>query len=321
MADGKKVLVTATNYSAYCAAAKKLLEDNGVEVIENTLGRPMTRQELLSVVGDIDGVVVGVDTWNEEIFAHAPKLRAMARFGVGVDNIDLESARSHGIQVSNAKGMNSNPVAELTVGLIISTLRNVPAFNSSIRQGLWDRFMGRDLSGMTVGLLGFGDIAQRVARKLSGFDVSICAYDLYPNLEKAERLHVEMVSMDEVLRRADVVCMHLPSLPATHHIMNAENFGKMKDGSYFINTARGALVDEEALRQALRSGKLRAAAIDVFDQEPVTRDNPLFALPNLFATPHTAAETYDTYHNVGLATARQILEVFAGRRPDNLLNG
>lgn len=316
----KKVLVTATNYSTYCAAAKALLEENGVEVIENPYGRPMTREELLAVVGDIDGVVVGVDTWNEEIFAHAPKLRAMARFGVGVDNIDLPAAKTHGIQVTNAKGMNSNPVAELTVGLILSTLRNVPAFNASIREGKWDRFMGRDLAGMTVGLLGFGDIAQRVAKKLSGFDVSICAYDLYPNLEKAKALRVEMVSMEEVLRRADVVCMHLPSLPSTHYIMDAETFGMMKDGSYFINTARGALVDETALAQALRSGKLTAAAIDVFDQEPVRRDNPLFALPNLFATPHTAAETYDTYHNVGLATARQLLDVFAGKKPNNLLN-
>ncbi len=316
----KKVLVTATNYSTYCSAAKALLEENGVEVIENPYGRPMTRDELLTVVGDIDGAVVGVDTWNEKIFAHAPKLRAMARFGVGVDNIDLAAAKAHGIQVTNAKGMNSNPVAELTVGLILSTLRNVPAFNASIREGKWDRFMGRDLAGMTVGLLGFGDIAQRVAKKLSGFDVSICAYDLYPNLEKARELNVEMVSMEETLHRADVVCMHLPSLPSTHHIMDAQTFGMMKDGSYFINTARGALVDETALAQALRSGKLTAAAIDVFDQEPVRRDNPLFALPNLFATPHTAAETYDTYHNVGLATARQLLDVFAGKKPNNLLN-
>lgn len=316
----KKVLVTATNYSTYCNAAKALLEENGVEVIENSYGRPMTREELLTVVGDIDGVIVGVDTWNEEIFAHAPKLRAMARFGVGVDNIDLAAAKAYGIQVTNAKGMNSNPVAELTVGLILSTLRNVPAFNASIREGKWDRFMGRDLAGMTVGLLGFGDIAQRVAKKLSGFDVSICAYDLHPNLEKARELNVEMISMEETLHRADVVCMHLPSLPATHHIMDARTFGMMKDGSYFINTARGALVDETALAQALRSGKLTAAAIDVFDQEPVRRDNPLFALPNLFATPHTAAETYDTYHNVGLATARQLLDVFAGKKPNNLLN-
>lgn len=320
MADRKKVLATATNYATYCAAAKKLLEDSGVEVIENPFGRPMTGQELSAVVGEIDGAVVGVDTWDAEIFAQAPRLKVLARFGVGVDNIDLAAAKARGIQVTNAKGMNSNPVAELTVGLILSTLRNVPAFNASIRTGLWDRFMGRDLAGMTVGLLGFGDIAQRVARKLSGFDVHLCAYDLYPNVEQASRLHVEMLSMEEVLQRADVLCMHLPSLPATRHIMDAGAFARMKHGSYFINTARGALVDETALADALRSGHLCAAAIDVFDQEPVLPDNPLFDLPNLFATPHTAAETYDTYHNVGLATANQILDVFAGKTPGNLLN-
>ena len=316
----KRVLVTATNYSVYCSAAKSLLEANDVEIIENGFGRPMTKEELLAVVSDIDGVVVGVDSWNEEIFAHAPKLQAMARFGVGVDNIDLTAAKEHGIKVTNAKGMNANPVAELTVGMIISSLRNMPAFNSSIREGKWDRFMGRDLSGMTIGLLGFGDIAQRVARKLSGFDVTICAYDLYPNMEKAKQLNVEMVSMEEVLHRADVVCMHLPSLPSTYHIMNDQTFEQMKAGSYFINTARGALVDESALAKALQNGKLTAAAIDVFEQEPVRANNPLFSLPNLFATPHTAAETYETYHNVGLATARQILDVFAGKTPNNLLN-
>lgn len=319
MSDTKKVLVTATNYSTYCAAAKKLLTENGIEVVENPHGRPFTREELLQLVSDIDGVVVGVDTWNEEIFSHAPKLKAMARFGVGVDNIDLAAAKAHGISVTNAKGMNSNAVAELTVGMLLGAVRNIPAFNSSIRNGEWDRFMGRDIAGMTVGLLGFGDIAQRVARKLSGFDVRICAYDLYPNLKAAAELNVEMTSMDEVLQQSDIICMHLPSLPETRHIMNSENFGKMKDGSYFINTARGALVDETALYAALSSGKLKAAAIDVYEQEPVRSDNPLFELKNLFATPHTAAETYDTYHSVGLETANAILDVFHGKTPRNLL--
>ncbi len=319
MSNKKKVLVTATNYSVYCAAAKELLTRHNIEVIENPHSRPMTKDEILQVIGDIDGVVVGVDTWNREIFNHAPKLKAMARFGVGVDNIDLTAAKEYGIKVTNAKGMNSNPVAELTVGMILGTIRNIPAFNSSIRAGVWDRFMGRDLAGMTVGLLGFGDIAQRVAKKLSGFDVNLCAYDLYPNMEKAAQLKVDMISMEEVLSRADVVCMHLPSLPSTYHIMDEAAFSRMKDGSYFINTARGALVDEKALADALKSGKLCAAAIDVFEQEPVTKDNPLFALENLFATPHTAAETYNTYHNVGLATAKAILDIFDGKDPENLL--
>lgn len=317
--DKKKILVTATNYSQYCSAAKKLLLDNNCEIVENDKGRPYTGEELLELVSDIDGVVAGVDTWDEAIFSHAPKLKIIARFGVGVDNIDLPAAAAHGIQVCNAKGMNSNPVAELTVAMLLGALRNVPAFNSSVREGKWERFMGRDLEGMTVGLLGFGDIAQKVAKKLSGFDVKLMAYDLYPNIQKAAELHVQMTTMEEVLRAADIVCMHMPSLPATHHVMNRKTFGRMKDGSYFINTSRGALVDERALFEALRSGKLCAAAIDVFEQEPVPKENPLFTLPNLFATPHTAAETYETYHNVGLFTAQILLDAFAGETPKNLL--
>ena len=317
--ENKKVLVTATNYSIYCIDAKKLLESSGATVIEYTHGRPMTKDELLAVIEDIDGVVAGVDTWDDEIFLRAKKLKAIARFGVGVDNIDLESAKRHGIIVSNAKGMNSNPVAELAVALMLSCLRNIPNFNTSIREGEWDRFMGRDLSGMTVGLLGFGDIAQKAAKKLSGFDVMIQAYDLYPDAEKAQKLGVTMVSMEEVLATSDIVSMHLPSLPETRRIMNDEAFGRMKHGSYFVNTARGALVDESALYRALKSGKLCAAASDVFEQEPVNADNPLFGLPNFFATPHTAAETYATYRNVGLETAQAILEVFAGRYPRNRL--
>lgn len=315
----KKVLVTATNYSTYCQDAKELLESNNVTVVEYTRGRPMTKDELLEVIGDIDGVVAGVDTWDEEIFEHAKKLKAIARFGVGVDNIDLDSAKRHGIVVSNAKGMNSNPVAELTVALILSCLRNIPNFNTSIRKGEWDRFMGRDLSGMIVGLLGFGDIAQRTAKKLGGFDVTIKAYDLYPNMEKASELGVTMVSMDEVLTTADIVCMHLPSNAETYHIMNDKAFAKMKEGAYFVNTARGVLVDEDALFRALSSNKLCAAASDVFEDEPVTADNALFTLSNFFATPHTAAETYSTYENVGLETALAVLDVFSGREPRHRL--
>jgi D-3-phosphoglycerate dehydrogenase len=314
-----KILVTATNYSVYCAAAKKELEDAGFEIMENDKGRPLTYEELKDVVGEISGVVVGVDTWNEQVFKLAPKLKVLARFGVGVDNIDLEAAKRYGITVTNAKGRNSNAVAELAVGLILSSMRNIPAFNVSIRKGRWDRFMGRDLRGKTVGLLGFGDIAQRVAKKLSGFEVELCAYDKYPNVERAAELNVLLTGMDEVLTRSDVISLHLPSMEETYHVMNGDTFGKMKDGAYFVNTARGALVDEEALYLALRSGKLAAAAVDVFGQEPVRPDNRLFELENLFATPHTAAETYETYHEVGLVTARAIMDVFEGKTPENRL--
>ncbi len=297
-----------------------MLEGNGFEVVENTYGRPLTFSELERVVFDADAVVAGVDTWNEEVFKIAPKLRVIARFGVGVDNIDLEKAREYGINVTNAKGMNANAVAELTVGLILGAMRNLPNLDSSLRKGNWDRFMGRDLRGKSVGLLGFGVIAQGVAKMLSGFDVSVFAFDKYPNVEKAKELGVILTGMDEILEKCDIVSMHLPSLKETHHIMGKEQFARMKDGAYFINTARGALVDESSLYKALKSGKLTAAATDVYEEEPAKQANPLFELGNIICTPHTAAETYETYTTVSLATAKAVIDVFNGKTPDNLMN-
>lgn len=314
-----KILVTATNYSQLCSAAKSLLEKSDCEIIESPFGRPMTFEEIKDHIDDVEGVVAGVDDWNEEVFKIAPKLKVISRFGVGVDNIDIEAARKHGIQVTNAAGGNSNAVAELTIGLIISAMRNVPQLHATTREGQWDRFSGYEVINRTVGLLGFGNIARSIAKKLQGFDVNIVAYDKYPNMDAAKELNVSMMESDEVIAAADVLCMMLPSLPETQHFMNAETFAKMKDGSYFINTARGALVDEKALADALTSGKLRAAAIDVYEQEPTSPTNPLFNIPNIVTTPHTAAETYETYHSVGLITANAILDVFAGRTPKNIL--
>jgi len=317
--EKKKVLVTATNYSTLCAEAKKLLEDAGCEIVENKLGRPHTFEELAPLVGDVEGVVAGVDTWDEAVFKLAPKLKAIARFGVGVDNIDLEKAKEYGIRVSNVPAGNANAVAELTVGLILSLMRNIPALQESAKRAFWDRRVGSELEGRTVGLLGFGNIAQMVARKLQGFDVKLIAYDKYPNLAKAEALGVRMVSSDEVLRQGDVVSMHLPSIKETYHMMSDDQFNRMKPTAYFVNTARGALVDEAALYRALQAEVIAGAAIDVYEQEPVQAGNPLLKLDNLLATPHTAAETAETYRRVGLATARDLLEAFAGKEPANLL--
>jgi len=315
MTAGRTVLVTATNYSKLCTESKKLFQDSGWKIIENGFGRPMTFDELQDRVGDIDAVVAGVDTWDESVFKIAPKLKIISRFGVGVDNIDVETARRFGIKVTNAAGRNANAVAELTIGLLLSAMRNIPPLHQSVRQGNWDRFVGDELIGRKVGILGFGAIAQKVARKLSGFGVEIHAYDKYPNLEAAQKLNVAMVSAETILQDSDIVCLLLPSLKETHHFMNAQTFAMMKDGAYFINTARGALVDEKALQGALTSGKLRAAAIDVYEVEPAAVDNPLFQVSNIITTPHTAAETYETYRAVGLHTAQAILDEFEGVHP------
>jgi D-3-phosphoglycerate dehydrogenase / 2-oxoglutarate reductase len=320
MVHGKKILVTATNYSLLCSEAKKLLQENGCEVIENPHNRPMTFHELEEIISDIDAVVAGVDTWDESVFSIAPKLKVIARFGVGVDNIDLEKASEYGITVTNAPRLNSNAVAELTVSLILNSLRNTPNLHVSTQEGKWERFVGFELREKNVGLLGFGNIAQSVAKKLQGFDVTVTAYDKYPDQEIADKYNVNFASYEEVLETSDIVSMLLPHMKETHHFMNRDRFGMMKEGSYFINTSRGALVDETALCEALSSGKLRAAAIDVYEQEPVSPSNSLFQLKNIITTPHTAAETYEVYHSVGLMTAQAIVHLLNGNQPENIVN-
>lgn len=315
----KKVLVTATNYSKLCADAKRLLESHGCEIIENRFGRPLTFEELKEVVGSVDGVIAGVDTWNEAVFKLAPQLQGIARFGVGVDNIDLEAARKYGIQVTNVPRGNANAVAELAIGLMISVRRHIPELDRSTKNGGWERFVGSELAGGTIGLLGFGNIAQLTAKKLKGFDVEIIAYDKYPDTAKASEYGVTMTTFEHALAHSDIVSMHLPSVKETHHIMNDKAFARMKPSAIFINTARGAVVDEQALSRALSSGVIAGAAIDVYESEPITPGHPILQIGNLITTPHTAAETFETYTRVSMITAQALLDIFEGREPQNIL--
>ena len=264
------ILITASHFQTLCRDAIALLEANGHHVILNDHDMPYySFEELAAWVPEIDGAIIGMDQWNEQVFSLALKLKILARFGVGVDNIDLEAAKRHGVQVVNARGMNANAVAEMAVAMILNCFRNIPLLTQELGHGKWSRSVGRELAGKTVGLLGFGDIGGRVAKKLSGFDVTLLAYDPYPNRERAEALGVTLTGMDDVLSRSDVLSIHMPSIPETRHIMNANTFHKMKQGAYFINTARGALVDTQALIDAVICGHLSGAALDVYEQEPL----------------------------------------------------
>ena len=229
-----KVLVTATNYSKYCQPGKKLLEEAGCEIIENPHGRPYTFEELKEIVGDIDGVVVGVDTWNEEVFRLAPKLKVLARFGVGVDNIDLKAAEKREIVVCNSPGINSSAVAEQAAALILSSMRQIPQMNNAVRDGKWPRPMFHELKSRTIGFLGFGAIARNLAERLAGFHPEMIAYDKYPNQEMADKLGVKLVSQEEVLKKADIISIHLPATDETKHLINQETLNKMKDGVYVV---------------------------------------------------------------------------------------
>lgn len=316
-----KVLITASHFQSLCADSLDLLKKNGHEVILGDSDIPYFSFEQLSQwTPDIDAAIIGMDQWNEKVFDIAPKLKVLARFGVGTDNIDLQSAKRHGVKVVNARGINSNAVAELAVALILNALRNIPDLNHKLSGGEWARAVGRELKGKTVGILGFGDIGSKVAKKLSGFEVRLLAYDPYPNSEKAEKLGVLMTDLDNILSQSDILSIHLPSIPSTYHIVNSGLIAKMKKGAYLINTARGALVDTDALCKAVKAGALRGAALDVYEKEPLPSNDPVLHTDGILCTPHTGAETAETYKAISMMAAQAVIDVLNGGIPQNWLN-
>ena len=295
-------------------AARKMLTDAGFRLVSNDTGRVLAREEQKEMIRDAYAVIAGTESYDAEMLEGCDKLRVLIRFGVGTDNFDLPKLREMGVQVGVIA--NYNAVAEFTLMLILSAMKNLPQLDRAVRRGEWARFPMRELSGKTVGIVGFGRIGKRLAELLQGFGVRILAYDPYMNEEEARKRNVLPVSFRELLRESDVVSLHLPATRETTHIINAETIAEMKDEAYLVNTARGKLVDEKALAEALRSGKLRAAGLDVYEEEPVTSaDNPLFALDNVSLTPHTAAITFETNENGAYTAAQSILNVLAGGRP------
>jgi D-3-phosphoglycerate dehydrogenase len=315
----KKVLNCVAQYHK---EAKEVLKNYGCKLIENKYERAMTFDEIKEVIADIDGIIAGsAEPFDENVFKLAKKLKVIARYGIGYDNVNIAKAKEYGIKVTNVRIFElSNGVAEFTVGLILDTLRRVPQMDKATKEGKWERFSGKQLKGMTVGILGFGAIGGGVAKMLSGFDVNLLAYDKYPDHEKARKLNVEMTPFEQALKDSDLVTLHIPNMKETYHIMGKEQFALMRDGAYFINTARGMLVDETALYNALKSGKLAGAAIDVYEKEPPGTDYSLFKIDNIICTPHVASENIENTKAVSLATAKAIIDVFEGRIPANLLN-
>ena len=314
-----KILVTVTNYSKYCQAGKRILQDAGCEIIENTSGRPFTAEELEELVGDVDGAIAGADVWSEQIFRAALKMKVLVRFGVGVDNFDLEAAKKYGITVCNCPGINTTAVAEQAVALILGLTRQIVWLNKETKEGKWPRIMMHELKSCTVGILGFGSIGRNICEKLKVFSPVLIAYDKYVDEKEAERLGVEMVSFEEVLKRSDVISVNLPAVPETIGIINSQNITKMKNGVYLVNTARGSLVKEKDVAEAIRTGKIAGFATDVYAREPITRENPLLSSDRVIMTPHTSAETYENCETTSCVTEKIVLDVLRGREPENRL--
>jgi len=299
--------------SLVCAEAKKMLTEAGFDLVCNDTGRKLTRDEQKDMIKDAFAIIAGTEPYDTDMLSACKALKVMVRFGVGTDNFDLHTLRETGVQVGVIA--NHNAVAEFALTLMLGTLKNLPLYDAAVRKAGWNRYTMREISGKTVGLVGFGRIGRRLAELLSGFRANIIAYDPYMNEEAAEVLNVEPVSFETLLERADIISLHLPLTESTRRIINRDTIEKMKPGAVLINTARGGLVDEGALVEALRSGQLSGAGLDVYETEPVIPGNPLYDIESCVLAPHVSALSVETNYAAGITCAQSILQVFDGGNP------
>lgn len=290
--------------------------------IEVDTRNKMSEDELVEIIGDYDGMIVRSATKvTARVLENATKMKVVGRAGVGVDNIDIAAATARGILVVNAPGGNTIAVAELTMAMMQSLARNIPQANTSLRSGKWDKkaYKGVELRDKVLGVIGLGRIGSAVAKRAQGMEMKVVAYDPYITEEKAEMQGVELLPLDEVFKTADFITVHLPLTKESKYLLGKEAFELMKPGVRIVNCARGGVIDEAALYEAMKSGKVAGAALDVFEKEPNT-DSPLFELNNFIATPHLGASTSEAQLCVACDVAEEVVAALRGDFVKNTVN-
>ena len=318
MSAGETVVVTFPAFVADDPAHSGVLRDAGLLVrLAPKLGA-RTAAEVVELMADAVGGIVSTDPFDDSVFRACPRLRVLARVGVGVDSIDLGAATSAGVVVTTTPGMNGQAVADHALALMLATTRRIVESDVSVRRGEWKRGAAAtpwELHGATVGIVGLGAIGRAVARRLQGFDCTILAYDVVPRTVDG----VEAVSLDELLRRADIVTLHVPLDDSTHVLVGARELALLRPGAILVNTSRGGVVDEAALYSALTEGRLRAAALDVFADEPPA-GSPLLGLSNVVLTPHLAGLSVSSVASMLRLASESIVTVLEGGVPGSVAN-
>ncbi len=297
-----------------------ILKGAGLEVEEH-LG--LSPDELKKIIGEAHGLVIRSNTKvTEDLLEHAKNLKVVGRAGTGLDNVDIPACNKRGIVVMNTPGGNTNSAAEHTIAMLMAVTRHIPQATASMKAGKWEKkkFMGQEVAGKTLGIIGSGRIGSIVAQLAQCLKMKVVAYDPHINPEIAEKVGFELADLDTVLEQADYISVHTPLTDETRGMLNKDLFAKMKDGAYVLNCARGGIVNEKDLYDALTSGKLAGAALDVFEKEPTTLENPLLSLDNFICTPHLGASTREAQENVAVAVARQIADYLIKGEVRNAVN-
>ncbi len=307
----ERILATPRSYGKNMPELFEQLEAAGYEVVRNTTGGILDKAQMQAMIADCVGIIVGVDPLDAEVLACAPKLRAVSKYGVGVDNIDLDYCRAHGIRVSRAVGANSEAVADYAVALMLAVARKVPMIDRKCRQLNWGKITTRDVSHATLGLFGLGAIGRHVAKRAQGFDMKVMAYDPYWPEDFARENGIVRADPDTLFREADFISLHLPLMPETEGFVGARELAMMKPTAILINTARGGLVDERALLEALKENRIYGAGLDAFAHEP-PEDDAWFGLDNVVLGSHCAASTTGATENMGRMATENLLRDLKG---------
>lgn len=307
-ATGHKVLVTGAQLAP---EATELLQKNGIETIYADGYSGSGNLADIARTNAVDAILVRQGQINDLVIGSSPRLRVIAKHGSGVDNIDLDAATSRNIPVLRALAANAQSVAELAITLSVTLMKDIGTLSDTVKGGAWPKtkYVGRDLAGAKFGIIGFGEIGRRTAKLAQGLGMETIAYD--PFAEDADGTRVSR-ELTDILAESDIVSLHCPLSPQTHHLINAERLKLMKPAAFIVNTSRGAVIDEAALLEALKEGSIAGAALDSFEQEPPAQDHPFWALPNLIATPHVGGASRSALRNMAVQSAQHIVDVLTG---------
>lgn len=308
----KKIVITPRGFAKCGLENAKIIRDAGFDLVYNDTGLAYTKEEFYEITNDADGVVVGVELIDRDYIDKHPKLKAVVKFGVGTDNIDVEYCKEKGIFVGRTVGSNARSVAETAISFVIADSKNLFEGISNTREQGWAKMTGYEILGKTIGIVGFGAIGRKVAQMAGGLGMKVIVYDAYGiDRAVADSLNAEIVDMNKIIEESDFISLHVPLTKETENMISAKELGQMKSNAVLINTARGGVVNEADLFEALKNKVIKAAYFDVFSSEPPKKDEPLLTLPNFYLTPHIASRSEEAEKNTADMSTQVIIEALS----------
>jgi len=314
-----KILITPRSFTSTSKKPLEMLEEKGYEIIKNETGKPLNEKEMLILIKDADGIIIGIDKLNVEIIRQTYNLKVISKYGVGVDNIDIKAATEQGIVVTNTPTANIDAVADITFALMLALARRIPEANRETKAGNWKKFIGTSVWRKKLGVIGLGKIGRQVVKRARGFEMEILCYDIIQDEEFARQFGVRYVDLETLLKESDYITIHTPLNDATRDMIGYKELEMINENAFLINTSRGGIIDEKALYDALKNNKIKGAALDAYEKEP-PENSPLVELENIIMTSHNGAYTKEAINNMGIQAAQNLVDVLEGREPENRIN-